>query len=65
MKKAGKLMALLTAALMVVGMLAGCGKPDPDPNSGVYDAAEDYWLQFRPNVIYFSPSMGYGEQMFD
>ena len=48
MKKAGKLMALLTAALMVVGMLAGCGKPDPDPNSGVYDAVEDYWLQFRP-----------------
>jgi hypothetical protein len=45
MKKAGKLMALLTAALMVVGMLAGCGKPDPDPNSGVYDAAEDYWRE--------------------
>jgi len=50
MKKAGKLMALLTAALMVVGMLAGCGKPDPDPNSGVYEAVTGQMMGMTVSV---------------
>ena len=38
MKKVQKIIALLTTGVLFAGMLAGCGKPDPDPNSGVYEA---------------------------
>ncbi|MBO4890664.1 MAG: hypothetical protein J5574_06695 [Lachnospiraceae bacterium] len=38
MKKKQKCFAFLTVFVTLAGMLAGCGKGDPDPNSGLYEA---------------------------
>ena len=28
----------MTTSVMIAGILGGCGKPDPDPDSGLYEA---------------------------
>jgi len=38
MKKKQKCFAYLTVCITLAGMLAGCGKSEPDPNSGLYEA---------------------------
>ena len=38
MKRVQKYLVLLTTATLFAGMLTGCGKADPDPNSGLYEA---------------------------
>lgn len=38
MKIVQKYCGMLTTLALLAGMLAGCGKADPDPNSGLYEA---------------------------
>ena len=40
MKKERKHLALTVAVLMLGVMLTGCGKAEPDPNSGVYEGTK-------------------------
>ncbi len=40
MKKVQKFLTLLMTGVLIAGMLTGCGKADPDPNSGVYEGVK-------------------------
>ena len=50
MEKKQKLFALSAACILLAGMLAGCGKAEPDPNSGLYEGTKATMSDVTMNV---------------